>query len=596
MFEDFSPTGKKSGARAVKYNERDRIKWFREAKFGLFIHWGLYALLEGYWRKKKAKGLAEWVMQSEKIPVREYEKLAAQFNPVKFNAREWARIARMAGMRYLVITAKHHEGFAMFDSPSNWYNIAQATPFRRDPIKELAQACRKASIRFGVYYSHCLDFHDPDAAGNTFDWPDETRKQFGRYWERKAIPQMRELLTRYGPISVLWLDMPFGMTRQHVLALHRMIRQLQPGCLISGRIGYNLGDYETVGDNDAQANHIDKPWELAGTTAYHTWGYKSYDGIWKSSKTLIRLLVDTVSKGGNYLLNVGPMPTGKFPAPAIQRLATVGAWLRRHGEAIYATEASPYPYDFAWGRITRKPGVLYLHFFRWPGSRPFILRGLRNRVLKASVLGDGQQRIEISQQHDPAHDKHLLTLRLPKRVQEREMPVIKLEIKGKAKADQSILPQDQGLIRLPAFMASIHGPLKIPWPDWPAVKAPGLERGVWARWNTTRNWIDWKFQVIQGGRFTVEVYTAGQKYEKWVGGHKVQLTVAGQTLKAVLSADKKSDNLQGIYYDEAASILGKVILKPGVHRLTLRPLKINKKDPVGFSLVAVRLVPVRSAG
>ena len=227
-----------------------RLKWWLDARFGMFIHWGIYAVAEGLWKGRYyERRPGEWVMHSAKIPVKEYTRLAEQFNPVKFDADEWVGVAKQAGMKYLVITAKHHDGFAMYDSPSSPYNVVRATPWGRDPMKELSEACGRAGIRFGFYYSQTQDWYEKDAAGNTWDFKPPTRCEFRRYLKRKVKPQLKELLTQYGPIGVLWFDTPRNMDLRESRELKRFVHSLQLDCLVSGRVGNNIGDYGSLADN-----------------------------------------------------------------------------------------------------------------------------------------------------------------------------------------------------------------------------------------------------------------------------------------------------------------------------------------------------------
>jgi alpha-L-fucosidase len=284
------------------------LAWWSDARFGMFIHWGLYAEDGCFWKGQDGK--SEHMMRHLKIPIAEYEKLTADFNPVKFNADEWVRIAKAAGMKYIIITAKHHDGFAMYDSKADSYNIVARTPFKRDPVKGLAEACRRAGLRFGVYYSLGRDWHDPDVPtrdgyrSNTWDFPDESKKVFSRYFERKVKPQVRELLTQYGPIAVMWFDTPEKISKAESEELVALIHQLQPECIINARVGNHLGDYAVQEQKIPEAGDP-KPWETCMTLNGH-WGYHKMDQNWKPAETLVRHLVEVVSKGGNFLLNVGP--------------------------------------------------------------------------------------------------------------------------------------------------------------------------------------------------------------------------------------------------------------------------------------------------
>lgn len=358
---------------------------FDQIKFGMFIHWGLYAIPAGEWKGKYYRGIGEWIMFRAKIPVNEYEQLAKQFNPVKFNADEWAQLAKDAGMRYMVITAKHHDGFAMFGSKASGYNIVDATPYGKDPMKDLAAACARHGLGFGFYYSQDQDWHEPHARGNNWDFPAERRPEI--YLEGKVFPQVKELLTNYGSLKLIWFDTPGLLSEQQVTELRQLVKTLQPGCLINSRIGHNKGDYFQTGDNAIPIQVYTKmKWEVPATLN-DTWGYKKNDQNWKDPADLIGKLADIVSKGGNYLLNVGPTAEGIIPEASQRILRTIGKWLAVNGESIYETSHSPFYFpDITW-RCTVKPGKLYLHILKWPGNR-FRFAGLESEVKRAYWLAN----------------------------------------------------------------------------------------------------------------------------------------------------------------------------------------------------------------
>jgi len=332
--------------------QRDtRIRWWRDARFGMFIHWGLYSIPAGVWKDTVHEaGYSEWIMFGEKIPVKEYERLAEKFNPVKFDAKAWTAIAKKAGMRYVVLTAKHHEGFSMFKSRLTHYNIVEATPFKRDATRELSDACHEANIRFGCYYSIDRDWYRPQGPGNNYqqnnvwDYPDSKPEDFDRYFEKFAKPQVEELLVNYRP-DLLWFDEIDMKTDAQVEDLYQAIRKLRPECVVNSRIkGCRFPvqippphcDYITSGDNEILDKAPGFEWENPGSMNT-SFGYNRNDHDWVDAREIVFRLVDIVSKGGNYLLNVGPTSEGLIPQPSIDRLMEVGAWMEKNGEAIYGT-------------------------------------------------------------------------------------------------------------------------------------------------------------------------------------------------------------------------------------------------------------------
>jgi len=384
----------------------ERLSWFHEAKYGLFIHWGLYAIPAGEWKGTRIPGIGEWIMYRARIPVREYEQLATQFNPVKFDADAWVQLAKDAGMKYIVITSKHHDGFALYHSRVSPFNIVDATPFKRDILGELAEACARHGMRLGFYYSQAQDWHDPNGVGNTWDFVPDEQKDFDTYLRRKAEPQVQELLTRYGPVALIWFDTPRMMSAERAQRFIDLVRSLQPRTLIDGRLGA-AGDYVTTGDNVIPPEVQHEAWETPATLN-HTWGYRKDDHDWKSAGDVTFKLVDIVSKGGNYLLNVGPMADGTIPQPSQDVLRTVGRWLAVNGEAVYGARATPFGDELGefsskgardlrgnrlflprteW-RVTTKPGRLFFVFFNEPRV-PFELPAMKNTVKRAYRLADG---------------------------------------------------------------------------------------------------------------------------------------------------------------------------------------------------------------
>ncbi len=394
-----------------------RIGWWREARFGMFIHWGLYAVPAGEWQGKPVPGIGEWIMNRAKIPVKDYEKFAGEFNPTKFDAEAWAQLAQDAGMKYLTITSKHHDGFAMFGSKVSPYNIVDATPWKRDPMKELAAACAKRGIKFSFYYSQSLDWHEPNGMGNEWDFGPDGKKDFDQYLETKSLPQVREILTNYGPLGLIWFDVPKNMTSERAARFENLVHELQPKCLVSGRIGQGShNDYDSTGDNRIPELPRAGDWETPATLN-HTWGFKKDDHDWKTSGQLLFNLVDIVSKGGNYLLNVGPTAEGVIPQPSQDSLRGVGRWMKVNGESIYGCGTTAFGDEYGafsatvkdkngkpefvakpadW-RCTSKPGKLYIHLFKWPDGK-FELPDVKGGVTRAYLLADRGSALTVTRE------------------------------------------------------------------------------------------------------------------------------------------------------------------------------------------------------
>jgi alpha-L-fucosidase len=367
-----------------------RKQWFREAKFGLFIHWGLYSILAGEYQGRKTERISEWIMNDLDIPVREYEKLAAQFNPVKFDAEAIVRKAKEWGMKYLVFTSKHHDGFAMYRSQCSPYNIVDATPFKRDVLKELQLACEKYDMCLGLYYSQAQDWHDPDGYMKGYTPKrDNRKKNFQAYLDRKCIPQLKELLTGYGDIALIWFDTPMETKDEQSRLLISTVKDLQPDCIISGRIGNNLGDYMTTGDNFIPRDPYPGDWEVPATLN-DTWGFNKDDHNWKNPDEVIKLLLKINSRGGNYLLNIGPDSLGQVPAESISILDHLGAYVNKNHEAIFGTSVlAPYAYDLDWTIFTAKPHRFFIHVVK-PQQRELYLLNIANTVKRAFLLETGE--------------------------------------------------------------------------------------------------------------------------------------------------------------------------------------------------------------
>jgi len=421
--------------------QRDaRMAWWREAKFGMFIHWGVYSVPAGFYQDKPVRGIGEWIMNRGKIPMSEYQAFAKQFNPVKFDAEAWVKTAKAAGMKYIVITSKHHDGFAMFDTKASPWNIVQATPYGKDPLKDLAAACRKEGIKLGFYYSQAQDWNNGGSASGG-KWDKAQEHDMDDYIAKIVVPQVTEILSNYGEFpAVLWWDTPTGMNKDRAQKIYGVVEKLRPGIIMNNRLGGGFkGDTETPEQHIPPQGYPGRDWETC-MTLNGTWGYKKDDNNWKSTETLIFNLCDIASKGGNYLLNVGPTSEGLIPQPSIDRLAEVGAWMKVNGEAIYGTTATPFGGELGkpvkgvtgygsattvssrndW-RCTSKAGKIYVIIFKWPATGKFELPGLQSKITKASLLSDGTD-LKVSQTESGA------TLDLPVAAPDKIASVIRVEI------------------------------------------------------------------------------------------------------------------------------------------------------------------------
>jgi alpha-L-fucosidase len=402
----------------TREQKSERMRWFREARFGMFVHWGLYAIPAGRWDGKEVPGIGEWIMNSASIPVSEYMAFASKFNPERFSAADIVGLAKSAGMKYIVITSKHHDGFAMFDSQANPFNIVQATPFKRDPLKELSAECRNQGIKLGFYYSQDQDWTAPGGAAYKTDdhkppsyhWDPAQDGSFPEYLQKKAIPQIRELLTHYGEFpAILWFDTPTkDMTPELAGEIIKILNE-HPKLIWNNRLGGGYsGDTETPEQYIPAQGYPGRDWESC-MTMNDTWGYKQDDTNFKSTETLLRNLIDIASKGGNYLLNIGPMATGEVPSPEVARLQEMGKWLAVNGESIYSTQSTLFgaeagtfsmtekdkkgnpKFEPSWKwRSTTGADKVYIHLFEWPGPR-FHLDKLPRNVTGAYLLADKAQ-------------------------------------------------------------------------------------------------------------------------------------------------------------------------------------------------------------
>jgi len=485
--------------------DRDaRMAWWHEAKFGMFVHWGIYSVVGGEYKGRELPNSAEWMMCRGKVPIAEYSKYADQFNPTQFDAEEFVGRAKEAGMKYLVITAKHHDGFSMFGSKSNPYNVVDATPFKRDVMKELAVACRNQGLRFGFYYSQAQDWHHPGGFGN--GWDKSLKKvDSDIYVREKAVPEVQQLLTEYGPIGIFWWDTPRKMSKESFDALHS-ITALQPGVITNDRLGKEYpGDHTTFERKIPPQAPASEHWEVCMPIS-GSWGYKKTDTKFKTTSTLIRNLADIASKGGNYLLNVSPTGEGTLLPQSIERLKAIGKWMKTNSESIYGTTASPFS-ELSWGRCTTKSygskgATLYLHVFDWPEDGKLLVPGLNNDVNLTYLLADMKPLAT-----EKVSDGVVVTL--PAEAPDSINSVVAIHVKSALDVTtQDTSVANDGSLVLKAGSAYLHnneGATQIKISD---AEVPNI-----SYWTDPQAWVEWSVKFDKPGTYEVtgNVAVEGEK-------------------------------------------------------------------------------------
>jgi len=554
-----------------KLYERSRL--FDNSNYGMFIHWGLYSHLGGKWKDKTWYGIGEWIMHPRMagITPEEYKTESCEFNPVDFDAKAIVDLAKSAGMKYIIITSKHHDGFAMFHTSADSFNIVDATPFARDPIKELSVACRQAGLGFGFYYSHNQDWTAPGGTGGPKENADGTPAAFEDYFYRKCLPQVKEICTQYGQIDFVWFDTPGNMKKELVVELVKVVRELQPNAMLCSRVGHGMGDYASKGDMEVPLRNIPGLWETCDTNN-DSWSYAWYDTNFKSPKELLNRLVSTVARGGTYLLNVGPDGKGLVPDAEANFLKETGDWINRYPRVIYQAGSSPWGSAMPWGDVTTNDNSLYLTVFHWPIDGKLYLPGLNSIPQEASLLlPDGKERISYSR------NSGWTVFELP--VAPADNPASVIELKFPIKAREITADTLRGIApnaasALPVEFAHVEGAEKkqVRWME---------KFGEWKHVTQISDWNDkasvvWEVNVLEPGPYYVDIRYRGTGRIVW----KVQTDEGHMVQNQQAATEKYTDYPFGILHFE----------KPGKRTLTVSLVEGN---PGQTSLEMITFTPAK---
>ena len=553
----------------LKPADAHRGELFREGNYAMFIHWGLYSQLANKYNGKTYYGIGEWIMNPRRadIPVEKYKKIAADFNPVNFDAEEIVRLAKAAGMKYIIITSKHHDGFAMFHSRVHDFNIVDATPYGRDPMKDLAEACEKHGLGFGFYYSQNQDWTAPGGTGGPAYNENGDSVTFDEYFHNKCLPQVDEITTRYGDMVLIWFDTPGNMPRKYAEELMDLVHENQANAFVSGRIGYGLGDYQTLGDMEVPHENVKGLWEAVDVTN-DSWGFAWYDENWKSPKEILERLVSTVARGGTYMLNIGPRADGTIPEPAARSLRVSGEWISSYPQVIRGADPSPWHHALPWGDVTVKDSRLFLSVYEWPDNGSLYLPGLKNEITSIHLL-QGKSRKAV----DFVRDDRCVIIDVPLKEPEDFISVIEVEIKGIPEVDQRHALDPEIRSEITAHFAETFN-CKIRKERW-------MEKfGEWKSVHHISDWgngskATWEVNVIDPGEYLVELSYAGSGRLVW----RVESDEGD-----VIQNQQNSSHIYSSYpmgwmkFDT-----------PGAHKVSI---SLVEGDPQSSELTAIRFTPI----
>ncbi len=485
-----------------------RGKLFDESNFAMFIHWGLYSSLGGIWKDTTYYGIGEWIKHPRMagIPVEEYMPLAQKFNPSEFDAKKIAQLAKDAGMKYIIITSKHHEGFAMFKS-KHPFNIVDASPFARDPMKELSAACHEIGLGFGFYYSHNQDWTAPGGSGGPQKNQDGTPATFKNYFYSKCKPQVKEICTNYGDIDFIWFDTPGRMPKEFVVELADMVRELQPNAMLCSRIGHGMGDYASKGDMEVPPRNILGLWETCDTNN-DSWSFAWYDNNFKSPKEILNRLIATVGRGGSYLFNVGPNGLGNIPEIGAKFLQETGKWIRKYPQVVYGAGASPWEHALPWGDVTTQGNSLFLSVFEWPQDGRLYLPGLESKIVSAELLNGS----DITHKNENGWN----VFEVPYKSADSPVSVIEVKLEGEASAakvntNHGIYPNIESDLLVEFAEVSGAEKKEIKWME---------KFGEWKHVNQISKWeenskADWTVEVFEPGYYYLDLNYKGEGRLVW---------------------------------------------------------------------------------
>jgi alpha-L-fucosidase len=546
-------------------DKTDRAALFRDGNYGMFIHWGLFSHLGGQWRDQTFYGIGEWIKRQMNISDADYMALAKEYNPTEFDAREIAKLAKDAGMKWIIITSKHHEGFAMFKS-AHPFNIVDATPFARDPMKELAAACKEAGLGFGFYYSHNQDWTAPGGTNGPKNNPDGSPASFEQYFRQKCFPQVEEICTQYGPLNFVWFDTPGNMPKELVAELGEYVRKAQPNAMLCSRIGHGMGDYESKGDMEVPPRNIEGLWETCDTTN-DSWSYAWYDQNWKDSQEILHRLVSTVGRGGTYLLNIGPDGQGRVPPQVTKYLTKAGQWIQCYPQVVYSAGPSPWGYAMPWGDVTTVGHTLNLVVFDWPSDGRLLLPGLQTEIAAAAVVVGGKlQPVKWTARGTWTE------LQVPAAPPDRPASVVAVKLNGQAEVDPTLGIHPNAPATLLVEFAEVNGAEKkdIRWME---------KFGEWKFASQVSKWSDagkavWTADVCEAGDYRLELTYKGEGRLAW----RIE-TDEGVKLQ-------NQQNSSPVYHAYPMGLL--TFHKPGKHTIAV---SLVDGDRENASLEAVRLSP-----